>query len=92
MRVRFILNSFDLQSGKQIAAAREVFGKRVARWANCAHDLVIECSAERFVRFQILRNELGATNGFKNLKVEIISPVPAPSVVTEVFDTLGGHD
>jgi hypothetical protein len=86
MRVRFVLNSFDLGSGAQIAAAREVFGKRVSRWANCSQDLVIECSADRFVRFQVRRNELGATNGFKNLKLEIISPVPAPSVVTEVFD------
>lgn len=86
MRVRFTLNSFDLQSGKQIAAAREVFGKRVTRWANCARDLVIECSAERFVRFQIVRNEMGAQNGFKNLKLEIISPEPIPATALEAFD------
>lgn len=86
MRVRFTLNSFDLQSGKQIAAAREVFGKRVARWANCTHDLVIECSAERFIRFQIVRNEMGASNGFKNLKLEIISPEPLPTTALETFD------
>lgn len=86
MRVRFTLNKYDLQSGKQIAAAREVFGKRVARWANCARDLTIECSAERFVRFQIVRNEMGAENGFKSLKLEIISPEPTPTVAFETFD------
>lgn len=86
MRVRFTLNRFDLQSGKLIQAAREVFGKRVARWANCQQDLVIECSAERFVRFQIVRNSYGSDNSFKSLKLEIISPEPAPSVALEKFD------
>lgn len=86
MRVRFTLNRFDLQSGKQIAAAREVFGRRVARWANSNQDLVVECSAERFVKFQIVRNSYGADNGFKSLKLEIISPQPEPSVQLERFD------
>jgi hypothetical protein len=86
MRVRFTLNRFDLQSGKLIQAAREVFGKRVARWANCSQDLVVECSAERFVRFQIVRNNYGADNSFKSLKLEIISPERVPHVALETFD------
>jgi hypothetical protein len=86
MRVRFTLNRYDLASGRCIAAARKVFGNRVARWANCDEDLIVECSADRFVSFQIIRNEYGATNGFKNLNLEIIEPKPKTKILVESFD------
>jgi hypothetical protein len=86
MRVRFILTGYALESGKVIAAAREVFGKRVARYANCRQPVTVECSAERFVRFLIARNEHDATNSFKDLKLEIIDPIPEPRTAYETFD------
>lgn len=73
MRVSFVLNTYALGSGRVIAAAREVFGERVARYANCSQDLTIECPADMLVRFMIARNERGATNGFKNLRVRQLS-------------------
>lgn len=86
MLVSFILTSHSLQSGKLIAAVREVFGNRLARHANCYQDVIVECSAERFVRFQIARNAHGATNGFKDLALRIIEPKPKPRHLVETFD------
>lgn len=86
MRVRFILTGYALESGKVIAAVREVFGRRVARYANCRQPVTIECSSERFVRFLIARNQHNATNSFKDLQLEIIDPVPEPKTAYEVYD------
>lgn len=84
MRVQFTLNSYMLSSGKVIAAAREVFGNRVARWANSAQDLTVECSPERFVRFLIARDKYGASNDWKGIRAREIAPVVLPRV--ESFD------
>jgi hypothetical protein len=86
MRVRFTLNRFDLQSGRTIAAVREVFGRRGVKWANCNEDVIFECSAERFIRFQISQNEHGGENGFKSLKLEIINPENQKLMPLEVYD------
>jgi hypothetical protein len=86
MRVRFVLTRFALESGKLIGAVREVFGNRTAKYANSSRDVTVECSAERFVRFQIARNNWGATNGFKDLQLEIIEPKPNPKNVIESYD------
>ena len=86
MRVSFVLTSHSLSSGRLIEALREVFGNRVARYANCSQDVTVECQAERFIRFQIARNEHGAQNGFKDLRLRIIEPAPKSKRVIEVFD------
>ena len=85
MRVSFLLTKYALQSGKVIAATREIFGNRVAKYANSNCPLIVECSAERFVRFQILRNQFGAENGFKDLQLKIIDPTPE-RIFSESFD------
>lgn len=84
MRVSFVLTHYALSSGKVISAVREVFGNRLAKYANCVRDVEVECSAERFTRFLIARNEFGATNSFRDLKLKIIEPTPKAK--KEVFD------
>ncbi len=86
MRVEFTLTKFALQSGKLISAAREIFGNRVAKYANSNQSLRIDCSAERFIRFQIARNEWGAENGFKELKLSILEPKQPEKTFKESFD------
>lgn len=84
MRVRFILTKFALQSGKVIAATREVFGNRLAKYANCNQNITVECTSERFVRWLIARNAHDAQNSFKDLYLEVIEPNPRPKI--EMFD------
>lgn len=84
MRVRFILTKYALESGKVVATIREVFGHRLARYANCHKDVVVECSSERFVRFMIARNDHNATNSFKDLKLAVVEPGPIQKI--ESFD------
>lgn len=87
MRVSFTLTRYSLESGKLIAALREVFGNRIAKYANCNVDVQVECSADRFVRFQVARNAHGAANGFKDLDLKIIHPKPKYEPrISETFD------
>ena len=75
-RVTFVVTTFALGSGKVMGALREVFGNKIGRYANCAHPLTIACSAERFCRFLIARNEWDAQNSFKDLKLKFLEPEP----------------
>jgi hypothetical protein len=78
MRVSFVLSIYALGSGTIINSLTSVFGNRIRKYANCNRPLTIECSAERFVKWLIVRNELGAQNSFKDLKLQIIEPEPSP--------------
>ena len=77
-RVSFVLSTYALASGKVMAALTAVFGNRIRKYANCNRPLTIDCSADRFVRWLIIRNELGAHNSFKDLQLRIIEPEPTP--------------
>lgn len=83
-RVSFVVSPWALQSGKVVAALKEVFGAKIGRYANCSKPLTIDCSPERFCRFLIARNEFGAANSFKDLKLRIVEPEPTPTKL--VFD------
>ena len=82
MRLRFVLSPYALQSGKVIASVREVFGERLARYANSTKSVIVDCNADRFVQWLIARDRSGAANSFKDLKLEILSPEPKPNYIS----------
>lgn len=64
---------------------KQVFGLELPSGAtHFNNDVTIICRPSQFARFLIIRNEMGLQNSFKELKPELFTPKPEPTVM--VFD------
>ena len=49
-------------------------------------EVIMICSPERFCKFIIIRNDLGLTNGIKNLHIKILPPEQSSSIIFQCPD------
>lgn len=71
MRLNIYLNPRELASGASVKAAREAFGEKVGRFANCQEGVQVVCTSDQLVQFLMLRDTYGGQNMWQSLRVEV---------------------
>lgn len=80
MKVDFTLTEYVQQARAVTEAAREAFGPEISKFLLGTRPIRIRCRPDQMMRFLVTRNDLGGTNGWKDLNVKLVDARPTTFV------------